>query len=425
MIGRLEGVARATVRGLVAAAVAVALVLGVAVPGAGAVPAPALSVTGASLTVAATGQRLYGVNADKPLLIASTTKMMTALVVLQHVRNLSQTFTMPDWRASSADSQIGLDPGEKMNVADLMLALLLPSADDAAYDLAFNVGDGSIARFVAEMNADAVSLGLKHTHYENPIGLDSPENYSSPYDLTRLGAYMLAHYRVFAHDVALSHATLKTGNYVRNVTSTDTLLGTEPWITGVKSGHTQAAGYILVSSATRDGLTLVSSVLGTATEAARNANALALLRYGFAQFHAVTAVRRGTVVARLPVPEESRRAVVIAAGHWSRVLARNAKVRLSVALPARLEGPRRARTRVGTATVLVNGRPAGSVALILGRAIPAVPTLTKVAHALGRPTTLGGLALLIGLLLTGLELRRRHRPTVSRKRRERAELEAR
>jgi D-alanyl-D-alanine carboxypeptidase (penicillin-binding protein 5/6) len=386
---------------------------------------PALSVTGASLTVASTGQRLYGVNADKQLLIASTTKMMTALVVFQHVKHLSAIYTAPDFRASAADSQIGLDPGEKMSVHDLMLALLLPSADDAAYDLAYNVGGGSIARFVADMNADAVALGLTHTHYENPIGLDSSENYSSPYDLTRLAAYMLAHYPFFAASVRLTHATLKTGNYVRNVTNTDTLLGTEPWISGVKSGHTNAAGYILVSSGTQDGLTLISSVLGTTTEAARNANALALLQYGFAEYHQVTAVRRGAVVRRLAVDEESRRAVVITAGNWGTVLPRSDHVTLSVQLPVKLKAPQKAHTRVGTETILVNGRPAGTVALILGRAVPAVPTLTKVAHTIGKPTTLGVLALLIGVLLTGLELRRRRPKTAPRKRRERAELEAR
>jgi D-alanyl-D-alanine carboxypeptidase (penicillin-binding protein 5/6) len=397
----------------------------VAIPSAAALPPPSLSVTGASLTVAATGQRLYGVNADRKLLIASTTKMMTALVVFQHVSDLSRTFTMPNWRASSVDSQIGLEPGEKMSVSDLMLAMLLPSADDAAYDLAYNVGDGSIARFVADMNADAASLGLTHTRYANPIGLDSPDNYSSPYDLTRLAAYMLAHYPVFARDVRLSHATLKTGSYVRDVTSTDTLLGSEPWLTGVKTGHTNAAGYILVSSGTQHGLTLIASVLGTSSEAARNANALTLLQYGFGEFHQVTEVHRGTVVARLPVREESRRAVVITAGRWGTVLPRSDRVTLAVHLPAQLTGPERAHARVGTETIVVNGHRAGSVALILGRAVPSVRTLTKLSHTLVKPTTLGVLALLIALILVGLELRRRRPRTTSRNRRERAELEAR
>jgi D-alanyl-D-alanine carboxypeptidase (penicillin-binding protein 5/6) len=411
-------------RGLLILAAALVAALGVGASAAAATP-PALSVTGASLSVASTGQRLYGVNANRQLLIASTTKMMTALVVLQHVKHLSEIFTAPDYHAAVADSQIGLEPGEKMSVHDLMLALLLPSADDAAYDLADNVGRGSVGRFVADMNVDAVALGLTHTHYENPIGLDSPGNYSSPYDLTRLAAYMLAHYRFFAAAVRLTHATLRTGNYVRNVTNTDTLLGAEPWVSGVKTGHTNAAGYILVSSGTRDGLTLIASVLGTPSEAARNADALALLDYGFAEYHQVTEVRKGTVVARLAVEEESRRAVVITAARRSAVLPRSDRVSVRVKLPSRLRGPEQARTRVGTETILVNGRRTGTVALVLGRAVPAVSTLTKVAHAIGKPTTLGVLALLVGVLLTALELRRRRPRSTSRNRGERTELEAR
>jgi D-alanyl-D-alanine carboxypeptidase (penicillin-binding protein 5/6) len=423
----MTGLTRAVLRPLLAVllvlAATLALGLAAAVPRAGAAAPPQLSVTGASLTVASTGQRLYGVNANKELLIASTTKMMTALVVLQHVRNLSTVYTAPDFEASAVDSQIGLRPGERMSVHDLMLALLLPSADDAAYDLAFNVGGGSVARFVSEMNADARSLGLTRTHYANPIGLDSPENYSSPYDLTRLAAYVLANYPFFASSVRLTHATLTTGNYVRSVTNTDTLLGTEPWITGVKSGHTDAAGYILVSSGTRDGLTLVSSVLGTASEAARNANALALLDYGFAEFHHVTAIHRAAVLARIPVTGERTKAVVIAATDFQDVLPRTDHVTLRIKLPRKLTGPLKADARIGTATVLVNERPAATVPLVLGRAVPAQPVLKKVAHLIGRPTTLGGLAVLIGVVVTALELRRRRPRKASNERR--VKLEAR
>jgi D-alanyl-D-alanine carboxypeptidase (penicillin-binding protein 5/6) len=408
---------------LLAVVTAVMAVTAVTAPSAGAaVSPPALSVTGASLTVAATGERLYGVNADRRLLIASTTKMMTALVVLQHVANLGEILTAPDFRASSVESQIGLSPGERMSVHDLMLALLLPSADDAAYDLAYNIGDGSVSRFVREMNADAVALGLTHTHYENPIGLDSPENDSSPYDVTRLAAYLLARYPFFARSVRLTHATLETGAYVRNITNTDTLLGTEPWITGVKSGHTDAAGYILVSSGSQHGLTLIASVLGTVSEAARNANALALLQYGFAAFRQVTAIRRGEVIRRLPVTGESRRAAVIAATRWRTVLPRGDRVSFAVRLPDTLTGPLPVHHRVGTATIRVNGRPAATVALILGRAVRAEPVLTQLSHFIGGPTTLGFVAAVLGIGLTVVELRRR-RPM--RAPAERAELEAR
>ena len=422
MISRASQTARRRLRGpAVALLLAIASLLGTAAPAAAAGP-PRLAVTGASLTVAADGERLFGVNADRHLLIASTTKLMTALVVFQHVKNMSEQFTDPNWRPAAVDSQIGLNPGERMSVHDLMVALMLPSADDAAYDLAYNIGHGSVARFVAEMNADAVALGLRNTHYANPIGLDASDNYSSAYDLTRLAAYMLAHYPFFARIVRLQHATLRTGNYVRHITNTDTLLGVVPWITGVKTGHTNAAGYILVSSGTRHGLTLIAAVLGTTSEAARNANALALLDYGFSSFRAVTALSRGQVIRRLPVTGESRRAVVIAASAWHNVLPKADRVGYAVSLPRAVTGPRRAHSRIGTATILVNGHDAGTVALVLGRPVPAEPMLTKVAHFFGRPTTLGLLALVLGVTLTAFELRRRRPRAVSRRR---AELEAR
>ncbi len=118
---------------------------------------------------------------------------MTALETLKHA-SLSEVFRDPNWHPAAADSQIGLAPGEPMTVHDLMVAMLVPSADDAAEDLAYNVGGRSISRFLSMMNASAHALGLTHTHYTTPIGLDTPGNYSSAGDLIKLSAYLLKHY---------------------------------------------------------------------------------------------------------------------------------------------------------------------------------------------------------------------------------------
>ncbi len=133
---------------------------------------PRLNVRAATLVEASTGQQLYGVDPGRELPIASTTKLMTALLTLEHAR-LGRLFAEPDYYPAAVDSQIGLVPGERMSVHDLLLALLLPSADDAAEDLAYNVGHRSVARFVGMMNARARQLGLRHTHYSTPIGLDT------------------------------------------------------------------------------------------------------------------------------------------------------------------------------------------------------------------------------------------------------------
>ena len=176
-----------------------------------AAPPPSLSARAGVMIAPQTGQILYGLDANRELPIASTTKLMTALVVLEHVHNLGTVFTEPNYYPAAADSQIGLVPGERMTVRDLLVALMLPSADDAAEDLAYNVGRGpghsslagAVAHFVAMMNVQAQSLGLRHTHYSTPIGLDTPGNYSTATDLVRLAAYDLTHSAFLARIVAL------------------------------------------------------------------------------------------------------------------------------------------------------------------------------------------------------------------------------
>ena len=114
------------------------------------------------------------------------------------------------------------------------------------------------------MNArSASSSGCTHTHYSTPIGLDTPGNYSIAADLVKLASYDLEHSRYFARIVALPHAVLHSGDYPRYVVNRNDLVAEYPWINGVKTGHTNDAGYVLVASGHRDGMTLISAVLGT------------------------------------------------------------------------------------------------------------------------------------------------------------------
>ena len=296
-------------------------------------------MSAAALYAPATHQLLYGVNAQKRVAIASTTKLMTALIVLQHVHQLSTMFTQNDYTAAAVDSQIGLEPGERMSVHDLLLALMLPSADDAAEDLAYNVGHGSVARFVGMMNAEARALGLRHTHYTTPIGLDTPGNYSTAADLVKLADYDLTHSAYFARIVALPRATLYSGSHVRVVTNRNDLVGRYPWIDGVKTGHTLDAGYVLVASGHRGGMALISAVLGTDSETSRDANTLALLDYG-ANFRVWTPVRKGQLMARPTVKDQpDLRPEVTAAAGYSRILPRSAHVRVGRGRPASADRP--------------------------------------------------------------------------------------
>ncbi len=370
---------------------------------------PALGVTAADLFAPQTGQTLLGIAAGREVAIASTTKLMTALIVLQHVHDLGTMFTQNDWYPAAVDSQIGLVPGERMSVHDLLLAMMLPSADDAAEDLAVNVGHGSVVRFVAMMNAEAAKLGLTHTHYSTPIGLDTPGNYSSAADLVKLAHYDLTHSPYFARIVALRGAVLHTGP-VGYVANRNDLVGAVPWINGVKTGHTADAGYVLVASGERDGMTLISAVLGTASEQARDANTLALLDYGFDDFSLRTPIRAGEILDRLPVRDRPGvRVPLRALRGYTRILARDLPVSVRVDAPRRLTGPLPAGAIVATALVLAGGRRIATVPLVIEKALARVSGLSIAARYVGRPLPLALIAVALGLMAVAVRATRRRR----------------
>jgi len=418
--GRRSAPVLAAVLALLSAGVA--LLIGAALaPAAAALPLPRLTVRAGALYAPATGQTLYADHAQDELAVASTTKLMTALITLEHVRDLGTVFTQNNYVPAAVDSQIGLVPGERMTVHDLLIALMLPSADDAAEDLAYNLGHGSVPRFVAMMNERARRLGLRHTHYATPSGLDTAGNHSSASDLNRLAAYDLSHWAFFARVVALGHAVLHSGSHLREVINRNTLVREYPWIDGVKTGHTAAAGYVLVASGHRNGMRLVSSVLGTTSETARDANTLALLNWGFATFRARTPVSGGEVLARATVTDQpGLRPALIAARGLTRIVNRADRVTVRVRAPRVLTGPLRRRASLGSATVLVDGRPVDQIPLLLARAVPAVSGLTLAGRFLTRPLTLVLIVLAAGAVgAVALRARRRRRTREARR-----ELEA-
>jgi serine-type D-Ala-D-Ala carboxypeptidase (penicillin-binding protein 5/6) len=396
----MAATASMVVRAIPGGAVLVACLALIAAPSAAraSTPAPpALPVRAAALLEDSTGQQLFGENANAELSIASTTKLMTALVTLRHAR-LSQVFADPDYYPAAEDSEIGLVPGERMSVHDLIIAMLLPSADDAAEDLAYNVGHGSVARFIAMMNARARELGLTNTHYSTPIGLDTPGNYSSAHDLTMLARYDLRSEPFFRVVVAKKNAVLRTGNHVRFVTNLNDLLDRYSWINGVKTGHTLDAGYVLVASGTQHGMTLIDAVLGTPSEAARDDAASALLSWGFANFELRTPVRAGQLIARAPVtggtPIQSVR--LIAASTDTHVFAKADRISLRVHVPAKLTGPLPAGKEVGWVTVRAGGRVQDRIPLRLAAALPQIRHSTVLGSMVVLSATLSGLVLAAG-----------------------------
>jgi len=388
--------ARAGVLGALVLAFAVAH----AAPAGATTPIPGAGARSATLIEAGSGEQLYGRGANSREAIASATKLMTALVTLEHVHRLSAMFTQNGYRSAAEDSQIGLVPGERMSVHDLLIALMLPSADDAAEDLAFNVGHGSIARFVGMMNARAGQLGLVHTHYSTPIGLDTPGNYSSASDLVKLARYLLQTSSFFKRVVALKSAVLHTGSHVRTVVNRNDLVAKVPWIDGVKTGHTLQAGYVLVGSGTKHGMTLITAVIGTPDETVRDDSTLSLLNYGFANYALRTPVQRGQVLARPSVKGRDKlRAAVVADATFRHVFARTARLRLRVNAPLQLTGPLGRHARVGTVVVLSRGKVVKRVPLVVARAVPAPSSGLGGLGFVTRPFTLVAVVVLLAVAI--------------------------
>ena len=198
-------------------------------------PGAAERVARAIVIDARSGEALLAKHPDARRPIASTTKLMTALLTLESGK-LERTFTAPAYNALPAESKINLRRGERMKVRDLLTALLLESANDAAVDLAVGVA-GSREAFVAKMNAARAQLGLRNTHYANPIGLDAPANYSSARDLATLARQLMAN-PTFARDVDRPRATLRSGDHPRTIRNRNLLIGRYPFVDGVKTGHT-------------------------------------------------------------------------------------------------------------------------------------------------------------------------------------------
>ncbi len=365
---------------------------------------PDVSAPSAIVVEISTGDVAFERRADARRPIASVTKLMTALLTLEG-RRLSDTVTATRYAASAIESQIRLTAGEELTVADMLRGLLLASANDAAAALAADVG-GSRPAFVRAMNRRARELGLRNTRFVDPIGIGAG-NRSSARDLVGL-ALQLRRFSFARRTVDRAGATLESGNRTRTISNRNTLVRAVPWMSGVKTGHTARAGYVLVGSATRRGITLVSVVLGTPSEAARNADTLALLRYGFSQYSRRLAVRRGTVLARAPI--DFRRGAeldLVAERTVRRVVRRGQRLGIRVTSAAReVSGPIRKGQRLGSADVLVGAERVGTVALVAAGPVPAASTAQKTKDYITRP--LGFVLALIAVSgSVGLVARRR------------------
>ena len=371
-----------------------------AAPAARAQAPPDLSSAAAAILIDAHDDAvLLERDADERLSIASTTKLMTALLALERARP-RERFAASRYDALPVESKIDLVAGERLTVADLLEALLLESANDAAVTIAEGVS-GSRDAFVADMNARAAELGLEDTSYANPIGLDDRLNYSTARDLASLAARLLRRPR-FARIVDMPSAVLASGARRRVVENRNGLVAEYPFVDGVKTGFTASAGNVLVGAGSKRGAQVVSVVLGEPTESERDADTLALLRYGLSQFARRRVLDGGRIVARVEIEHRDERALLRPARGLRLTVRRGQRVRRSLDVPDELEGPLDAGERVGTIRVYRAGELVGQVPVVTADEVPGAGVLRVVTSLLGVPLML---LILLGALVAAWRFR--------------------
>ena len=235
-------------------------------------PPPQVSAKSAALLDGTTGECLYERNGDQRALIASTTKIMTGLLVCE-AGDLDRTVTVPETAAGTEGSSMYLKSGETLTRCELLYGMMLHSGNDAALTLAISIS-GSEAAFVRQMNRRACALNLTQTHFANPHGLDSGENYSTALDLARLAQAALQNEQFRA---VVSTKTITCAG--RTLTNHNKLLWRYDGCIGVKTGYTRHAGRILVSAAERGGRMLIAVTISDPDDWRDH---VSLLDYGFA-----------------------------------------------------------------------------------------------------------------------------------------------
>lgn len=227
---------------------------------------------------------LYGKNENTQRKMASTTKIMTAIVIIENY-NLDETIEISKKAAGTGGSRLGLKTGDKITIKDLLYGLMLCSGNDAAVALA-EYACGDIQEFSKLMNNKANSLGLTNTHFETPHGLDSDEHYTTAYELALLSNYALTN-KTFSQIVGTKNYTVTINGYSKNLSNTNELLGNLEGVYGIKTGFTNGANRCLVTACKRNDMDIICVVLGADTKKFRTQDSIKLINYIFDNFELV------------------------------------------------------------------------------------------------------------------------------------------
>lgn len=230
------------------------------------------------------GRCIYGKDENKQTAMASTTKIMTSIIIVENC-NLEDTVTITSKAAGTGGSRLGLHTDDKITVNDLLYGLMLRSGNDAAVALAIHTA-GSVEEFAKLMNKKAEELGLKNTHFVTPHGLDNSEHYTTAYELAVITDYALKN-EIIAKVVKTKSTTIKINGNSMQINNTNELLGNVEGVYGVKTGFTNNAGRCLVTSVKRGDMDLIIVVLGADTRKDRASDTMKLIEYAYKRFYTI------------------------------------------------------------------------------------------------------------------------------------------
>lgn len=323
-----------------------------------------VSAQSAVVMDAKTGRLLFQKNAEERRLIASTTKIMTALVICEQC-NVLDRVRIPEEAVGIEGSSMYLQAGEVLTVQELLYGLMLRSGNDAAEALAIYCA-GTVEGFVQLMNDKAHRLGLNNTHFENPHGLDSANHYSNAYDLAQLAAYAMEN-PIFAQTVSTKSVTVGQ----RVLKNHNKLLWQIDGADGVKTGYTKASGRILVSSAVRQGRRLIAVTLDAPND--WNDHKM-LIEQGFSQYSPKTLVYKNQVLGNMEIEGgEYTCAELIADESFDYAVSKEETVEIVLPVKEFAYAPVTSGQDAGYAHICVNGAIVGKVRLVYGQTIEMIP----------------------------------------------------
>jgi D-alanyl-D-alanine carboxypeptidase (penicillin-binding protein 5/6) len=340
---------------------------------------PHVTARAAVLMDAASGEVLWAEHPTERLPVASLTKIMTLGIALRAVARGQAALTdevpvsMEAYRTGG--SQIWLEPGERLTLRQMLVAIAVGSANDAAVAVGEYLA-GSLDRFVSAMNAEARRLGLVDTHFSNPHGLHASDHYSSALDMARLARWAVGIPGLLEFTRQREDRTIRNGKGgTLWLVNANRLLRTFPGTDGLKTGYTRQAGYCLVATARRGDTRLIAVVLGAPTSAARFDSATSLLTWGFAHFVTVPLVRAGERLGRVRVWRGTMPTVDAVAAQAAAVTIprgeQGALVR-RLDLPPALGAPVAARQILGRLEVRLGPKTVATVPVVAARAVPAI-----------------------------------------------------